>query len=161
MKNTYTYYYRLRPPGIGCQPSEGLVSMQGTPDGRKSLEVEGEFFWGSAEYDRILPDEEMERFDLDSTVEILWRQFQVEKQEMVYFVGRIKTSAQIDKTEGRYAIVHPATQPKYEGQWQISFFDDKGPSGHAVAKDKKEIVEKLIEYGFKAKNNYQYNEDVA
>jgi RNA polymerase sigma factor (sigma-70 family) len=37
-------------------------------------------------------------------------------------------------------IVHPAAHADYQGQWQITRFDDRGPSGHQYHKTKKEAI---------------------
>ena len=156
MKTTYTYYFRLRPPGIGCQPADGLVSIHGTEDGRRSLTHEGYEFWGSAEYSRILTDKEVSQFDIYCDFEILQWGYNAKKQRMNHIVSKMKTAMQIGEGE-RYCIIHPATRPGYEGQWQISHFDNIGPSGHSNAKDKKEIVSVLMEYGYKT-DVYKYAE---
>ena len=152
MSHQYEYYFKLREPGPGCQPSAGLISVH---PGR--IEFEGYSWHGYAVYDRTLEDDEITRFDIYSEFEIWEWQFQAKKQAFNHIIGRLKTAVQIEKEDGRYCIVHPATQEKYLGQWQISFFDEKGPSGHAVAKDKKEIVSTLIDYGYKP-DVYKYAE---
>lgn len=37
-------------------------------------------------------------------------------------------------------IVHPAAHSDYKGQWQITRFDDRGPSGHQYHKTKEEAI---------------------
>ena len=157
MDHTYTYYFRLRPPGMSCQPSEGLISIHA--ENSRSLIHEGYEFWGYAEYNRILTEEEVNRYDIYSDFEILQWGYREKKQKFNHIIGRMKTAVQIGSGD-RYCIVHPATQPKYEGQWQISHFDNVGPSGHSNAKTLKEIVACLMEYGYKP-DEYQYAEDVA
>ena len=53
---TFEYYFKFREPGIGCQPSKGLISVH-----PGKIEFEGHKFWGYAVYDRILDDEEVNR----------------------------------------------------------------------------------------------------
>lgn len=56
----YRYGYLLRPPGPGCQPNDGLVRTReqegATPDGYH--------LWGFAIYDRPLPDNVADHYDL-------------------------------------------------------------------------------------------------
>lgn len=37
-------------------------------------------------------------------------------------------------------VVHPAAHADYQGQWQITRFDDRGPSGHQYHKTKEEAI---------------------
>lgn len=55
----YTYYYRLRPPGIGCQPKNGLIAID-----YNSVNI-GREYWGSVTYNRPLTKNEMYNYDLD------------------------------------------------------------------------------------------------
>jgi len=58
--NTYTYALYERPPGPGCQPMEGLisVSMEHALRGDK-------FSWGTATYNRQLTTEEKEHYCME------------------------------------------------------------------------------------------------
>lgn len=62
-QNTYTYYYRLRPLSIGCQPSKGLLKI----NSEKIIHNDREY-WGYAEYDRELTDSELYDYDLDKAI---------------------------------------------------------------------------------------------
>lgn len=57
------YYYRLRPPGPGCQPKAGLVAVTAFGTCRY-IESVGCKAWGVCEYDRELSNEEIEAFEL-------------------------------------------------------------------------------------------------
>jgi len=59
-ENKYTYYYRLRPPSMGCQPSKGLKEM--TED---SILHNDRTYWGTCIYDRELTSKELYEYDLD------------------------------------------------------------------------------------------------
>ena len=59
-ESKHTYYFRLRPPSPGCQPSNGLLEM----NGEKIIHNEREY-WGSCTYDRELTDKELYEYDLD------------------------------------------------------------------------------------------------
>jgi len=59
-QNSYTYYYRLRPPAPGCQPSNGMLEMNGD----KIIHNDREY-WGSCTYDRELAKSELYEYDLD------------------------------------------------------------------------------------------------
>ena len=59
-QNTHTYYYRLRPPAPGCQPSNGMLEMNGD----KIIHNDREY-WGSCTYDRELAKSELYEYDLD------------------------------------------------------------------------------------------------
>lgn len=52
----YRYGYRLRPPGIGCQP-QGFTHCE-------KCEYEAKY-WGIVEYERKLTREEIEEFELE------------------------------------------------------------------------------------------------
>lgn len=56
----YTYYFRLRPPGIGCQPKKGLVKIDFNEVIKNNRK-----YWGSATYDRKLSSDELFNYDLD------------------------------------------------------------------------------------------------
>lgn len=59
-QNTFTYYYRLRPPSIGCQPSKDLISMTD-----KSIVYNNRTYHGTCNYSRELSDKELNEYDLD------------------------------------------------------------------------------------------------
>lgn len=56
----YRYGFLLRPPGLGCQPRDGLVSTLAEED----ADIDGTPLWGWAIYDRRLTDEEVSHYDL-------------------------------------------------------------------------------------------------
>ena len=56
---TYTYYCRLRPPSIGCQP-KGTISIN-----YDMITIDNREYWGSVTYNRPLTDEEIYNYDLD------------------------------------------------------------------------------------------------
>lgn len=56
----YIYAMFQRPPGPGCQPMEGLFSV----DTMESA-VEGRHSWGHATYIRELTAEETEHYDME------------------------------------------------------------------------------------------------
>jgi len=58
--NKYIYYYRLRPPAPGCQPSKGLLEM--TSD---EIQHNNRTYWGSCIYDHELTDSQLYDYDLD------------------------------------------------------------------------------------------------
>ena len=60
MNKTYTYYFRLRPPGLGCQPRKGLIETDCT-----TIEVNNRKYWGTATYSRQLTNGELFNYDLD------------------------------------------------------------------------------------------------
>lgn len=60
----YTYYYRLRQPGIGCQPKNGLIEID-----YNSVNIGNREYWGSVTYNRPLTDEEIYSYDLDYIIE--------------------------------------------------------------------------------------------
>lgn len=60
MNKTYTYYCRLRPPGIGCQPRKGLVEIN-----YNSVNIGNREYWGSVTYNRQLTEQEIFNYDLD------------------------------------------------------------------------------------------------
>lgn len=55
----YVYAFRLRPPGPGCQPMEGLIQISTEPD-----IINGRPWWGKAIYNRELTDKETDDYDL-------------------------------------------------------------------------------------------------
>lgn len=57
--NKYTYALCERPPGPGCQPMEGLISVSMEPKRYGSL-----FAWGTATYNRELTDQEKEDYEM-------------------------------------------------------------------------------------------------
>ena len=56
----YRYACRLRPPGPGAVPKDGLIYCN-------CNEIEGyeHHYWGYCEYDHQLSDEDMKHYDLD------------------------------------------------------------------------------------------------
>ena len=60
MKREYVYGTRLRPPGPGAVPREGLTEVTSeeyrTPD---------RHYWGTATYDRVLTSEELDAYEMD------------------------------------------------------------------------------------------------
>jgi hypothetical protein len=59
-KNTFIYYYRLRPPSIGCQPSKDLISMTSEP-----VKFNNRTYHGTCSYSRELSEKELNEYDLD------------------------------------------------------------------------------------------------
>jgi hypothetical protein len=57
---TYTYYCRLRPPFIGCQPRNGLIETN-----CNEIEHNNRTYWGTVTYNRTLTDAELYSYDLD------------------------------------------------------------------------------------------------
>ena len=145
------YYFKLREPGIGCQPSEGLIQIKAEP-----CEIEGHKFWGWAEYDRILDDEEINRYDIYSLFEIVDWNYKAKEQQIMKVIAPLKrkhTAVEIHREDDRFCIVHPST--KQEG-WQISFFDAIGPYSDHQSSDLLDVVKTLVEYNF-VPATYQYN----
>ena len=58
--NEYTYAMYERPPGPGCQPMEGLISVSMEPALRGN-----KFSWGTATYNRLLTMEEKEHYSME------------------------------------------------------------------------------------------------
>lgn len=56
----YKYYYRLRPPSIGCQPRKGLIKMES-----EMITIDDYEYWGYVTYDRPLTENECYEYDLD------------------------------------------------------------------------------------------------
>lgn len=56
----HVYILRMRPPGPGCQPIDGLVKVTTEP-----IPFNGRQSWGTAVYNRMLSEEEQRRFELD------------------------------------------------------------------------------------------------
>lgn len=59
----YRYYFRLRPPGIGCQPKRGLLRIDNFEQARY-VECIGRYAHGWAEYDRPLTCDEIRDYEL-------------------------------------------------------------------------------------------------
>lgn len=60
----YIYGLRMRPPGIGCQPTAGLLEM-GAFDAREAYEEFGGYpCWGWAACDRELDFREVGKYEL-------------------------------------------------------------------------------------------------
>ena len=57
---THHYALRLRPPGPGCQPMDGLIRVTSEP-----VYCYGKRCWGTAVYNRKLTDKEKEHYDLE------------------------------------------------------------------------------------------------
>jgi hypothetical protein len=57
---TYTYYFRLRPPMPGCQPRNGLLETNA-----ETITHNNRQYWGTATYNRQLTDSELYEYDLD------------------------------------------------------------------------------------------------
>ena len=57
---TFTYFYRLRPPSMGCQPSKGLLEMSGD-----EIKHNSRVYWGTCTYNRELTEKEIYDYDLD------------------------------------------------------------------------------------------------
>jgi hypothetical protein len=57
---TYTYYCRLRPPFIGCQPRNGLIETN-----CNEIEHNSRNYWGTVIYNRELTESELYDYDLD------------------------------------------------------------------------------------------------
>ena len=66
-KKTYTYYTRMRPPGPGCQPSNGLQEVKDY-DGRKATD-DGILAWGEVTYNRPLSETEISDYELTLEVD--------------------------------------------------------------------------------------------
>jgi len=64
---TYTYYTRMRPPGPGCQPSNGLLEVKDY-DGRKATD-DGILAWGEVTYNRPLSETEISDYELTLEVD--------------------------------------------------------------------------------------------
>ena len=60
LNKTYVYIMRLRPPGPGCQPNDGLIET--TDD---EIPFHGRKAWGTARYSRVLTDMEEEHYDME------------------------------------------------------------------------------------------------
>lgn len=56
----YAYGYRLRPPGPGCQPMNGLISIS-----HERICVKGFEYCGYARYNRKLSHEERYNYEMD------------------------------------------------------------------------------------------------
>lgn len=59
---TWTYYTRMRPPGPGCQPLNGLYDVV-FYDTKKRV-VDGIEAWGEVTYNRPLTNLEVENYEL-------------------------------------------------------------------------------------------------
>lgn len=60
MSKSYVYVMRMRPPGPGCQPKDGLIEI--TDEG---FMFHGRNSWGTARYNRVLTDEEEKHYDME------------------------------------------------------------------------------------------------
>jgi len=55
----FKYFYRLRPPGPGCQP-RGFIEV-------KEEDInQGQHYWGWVTYDRELSPAEIDNYDLEN-----------------------------------------------------------------------------------------------
>ena len=138
----WKYYFRLREPGIGCQPSKGLISIHAEP-----VEVEGYKFWGYAVYDRMLEDEEVTRFDIYNEFDILDWKYEAKKQRIMSAIAPIQyeyTAVQIGTPE-KYCIVHPCSRPEYK--WQVTYLDSRGPSSHHNDNNLLGIIKDIMDCG--------------
>lgn len=55
---TFKYYTRLRPAGIGCQPMDGLIEI-------KDLNKAETGYWSEITYNRKLTAEEIIKYELN------------------------------------------------------------------------------------------------
>ena len=60
MNKSYVYVMRMRPPGPGCQPKEGLIETTDT-----EIPFHGRQSWGTARYNRALTVEEEKHYDME------------------------------------------------------------------------------------------------
>ena len=60
MMNEYRYLCRMRPPGPGAVPRDGLMYADCS-----EKDVNGRHYWGVAAYSRKLSKEEAEHYDLE------------------------------------------------------------------------------------------------
>ena len=60
MSKSYVYVMRMRPPGPGCQPKEGLIETTDT-----EIPFHGRQAWGTARYNRAPTVEEEKHYDME------------------------------------------------------------------------------------------------
>ena len=60
MSRSYVYVMRMRPPGPGCQPKDGLIETSSLP-----IPFHGIPSWGTARYNRALTEEEEKNFEME------------------------------------------------------------------------------------------------
>lgn len=60
LSKSYVYVMRMRPPGPGCQPKEGLIETTDT-----EIPFHGRQSWGTAIYNRVLTEEEEKHYDME------------------------------------------------------------------------------------------------
>ena len=48
--------------------------------------------------------------------------------------------------DDQYVVAHPCTHPGHGAEWQASFFDDQGASGHVIAPYRRLIQELVTHY---------------
>ena len=135
MNKPIRYYFKLRCPAPGCQPKNGLIE---TSD--KDIEIRGYKFYGYADYDRILTDEEMSQYDIYTEFEISDWEYEAKKAKIKNIISRLRDAVKIGN-DNKYVIVHKSTRPEYK--WQISYFDAKGPWTHENYNQKIEIINEL------------------
>lgn len=58
----HTYYTKMRPPGPGCQPSDGLQEVKDY--GTRKRVADGISVWGEVNYNRQLTDNEIADYEL-------------------------------------------------------------------------------------------------
>ena len=63
--STYCYLMRMRPPGPGAVPLEGLRMIDYDEEDK-----DGRHYWGHAYYKRELTKEEMEHYEMDFCWEV-------------------------------------------------------------------------------------------
>lgn len=60
MSEKYVYILLMRPPGPGCQPMNGLISVS-----NRMVMRDGRMGWGTARYNRKLTEEEEKHYDME------------------------------------------------------------------------------------------------
>jgi len=58
--STYCYLMRMRPPGPGAVPKDGLRMVD-----YDEVDKDGTHYWGHAYYGRELTKEEMDKYEMD------------------------------------------------------------------------------------------------
>jgi len=69
-----TYFYRNRPPSIGCQPD----GWTGREEWLPAHEIDGRHFLGQVEYADPLPFEQVQRYEL-------WPESELERAEYTFW----------------------------------------------------------------------------
>ena len=57
----YSYALLMRPPAPGALPKEGLIHVSYL----QGKTASGHYYWGSAEYNRRLTEEELKQYDME------------------------------------------------------------------------------------------------